>query len=680
MSSAPVPAASLTGSAWLLPLAALFWGWQTGLWLPGAALAGALALAWQVPPRPLLGHAAQARLSDLCAVLLVLGYGGFYLWRRNPAAMLLLFRFAPLLLCPLVLCRPWYADGRLDLRALVWALRGSAEARGSVDPAPAFTALLLLAAATGNQPGPGYLAGACLLAGLALWPVRRRGSGGGLWWVAMAAALALTVPLQAGLHRAQLWLEDAVADWLDLAGSHTDPWSSVTAIGTIGRLKTSARIVLRAWPATPHDIPLLLRRASYDHYAGGTWTTPATALQALPGPDSGGRWALEPPSLLPSAPAPATGTWTLRVVETVERPDPLLSLPARTAWIAGPGLAALRASPLGTVRTHATPGYLAYTATTIPAEAGGPPPGPADQAVGRAERLALAPLLADPELATSTAPELVARLPAYFRAHFRYALPTGTQRAPTLGQFLRRDHQGHCEYFATATVLLLRAAGVPARYATGYSVQEYSRLEQAYVARARHAHAWAQAWVGGRWVDVDTTPPDWTLVEAGEGPGNWAGDLAAWAAYRLQRLQEESGRWALGAAAALALGWVLVRVVWPLRAAMRGATGRASAVATPAAVATGADSEFYAVLAHLAGQGRRPPAETPLATWIAALAAEGPDARALPALAGLHLRHRFDPQGLAAAERQQLRDGCSLWLRTHAARPQEAQAGAPAGR
>ncbi|MBT8330725.1 MAG: transglutaminase-like domain-containing protein, partial [Deltaproteobacteria bacterium] len=36
--------------------------------------------------------------------------------------------------------------------------------------------------------------------------------------------------------------------------------------------------------------------------------------------------------------------------------------------------------------------------------------------------------------------------------------------------FLTRSRSGHCEYFATATVLLLRQAGIPARYARGYSV------------------------------------------------------------------------------------------------------------------------------------------------------------------------------------------------------------------
>ena len=50
---------------------------------------------------------------------------------------------------------------------------------------------------------------------------------------------------------------------------------------------------------------------------------------------------------------------------------------------------------------------------------------------------------------------------------------------------------GHCEYFATATVLLLREVGVRARYVTGYAVPESAREGDNYIIRERHAHAWA---------------------------------------------------------------------------------------------------------------------------------------------------------------------------------------------
>ena len=92
--------------------------------------------------------------------------------------------------------------------------------------------------------------------------------------------------------------------------------------------------------------------------------------------------------------------------------------------------------------------------------------------------------------------------------HFRYTLYLSGARPgrTALEEFLLTTRAGHCEYFATATALLLREAGVPARYAVGYAVHEWSRVEGRWIVRARDAHAWALAWVDGAWVEVDTTP------------------------------------------------------------------------------------------------------------------------------------------------------------------------------
>lgn len=98
----------------------------------------------------------------------------------------------------------------------------------------------------------------------------------------------------------------------------------------------------------------------------------------------------------------------------------------------------------------------------------------------------------------------------YLRANFRYSLTEAPPRSrvdPIIG-FLRSKHAAHCEYFATATVLLLRASGVPARYVTGYVTSEYSDEEAYWLARNRDAHAWVEAYddITGNWFPVESTP------------------------------------------------------------------------------------------------------------------------------------------------------------------------------
>ena len=92
---------------------------------------------------------------------------------------------------------------------------------------------------------------------------------------------------------------------------------------------------------------------------------------------------------------------------------------------------------------------------------------------------------------------------------FKYSLeqpPLSHTRDP-IEQFLFTTRTGHCEYFASAAVLLLQAAEIPARLVTGYSGCEQNPQTRRYEVLDRHAHAWAEAWIGGRWVTVDPTPP-----------------------------------------------------------------------------------------------------------------------------------------------------------------------------
>ncbi len=104
----------------------------------------------------------------------------------------------------------------------------------------------------------------------------------------------------------------------------------------------------------------------------------------------------------------------------------------------------------------------------------------------------------------------IAAVTGWLRTDHRY---TATPPVPPAGvdpvsNFLFAQREGHCEYFASAAVLLLRASGVPARYVTGFRGGEWNALGQYVAVRADRAHAWAEAFVpGAGWVRVDATPP-----------------------------------------------------------------------------------------------------------------------------------------------------------------------------
>ncbi|TVR42649.1 MAG: transglutaminase domain-containing protein [Planctomycetota bacterium] len=82
--------------------------------------------------------------------------------------------------------------------------------------------------------------------------------------------------------------------------------------------------------------------------------------------------------------------------------------------------------------------------------------------------------------------------------------PAGDLRAFLFGGDEQR--QGHCQYFATAAVALLRASGHPARPVLGYASDEWDGSGATF--RVLHAHAWSEFRDRhGNWVRLDTTPP-----------------------------------------------------------------------------------------------------------------------------------------------------------------------------
>jgi transglutaminase-like putative cysteine protease len=74
--------------------------------------------------------------------------------------------------------------------------------------------------------------------------------------------------------------------------------------------------------------------------------------------------------------------------------------------------------------------------------------------------------------------------------------------------FLNDAEEGYCVHYATSCAALLRALEIPARYVSGY-VCDAKANQQARITNLQ-AHAWVEAWIGGRWVVVEPTPEDAT--------------------------------------------------------------------------------------------------------------------------------------------------------------------------
>jgi len=104
------------------------------------------------------------------------------------------------------------------------------------------------------------------------------------------------------------------------------------------------------------------------------------------------------------------------------------------------------------------------------------------------------------------APALAQELAAHLRT-FRYTLdnPSGSATHP-LEDFLDRTQAGHCEYFASAMALMLRARGIPARVVNGYRLGPWIPEGGYFRVSQNEAHSWVEYWDEGYWKTSDPTP------------------------------------------------------------------------------------------------------------------------------------------------------------------------------
>ena len=101
---------------------------------------------------------------------------------------------------------------------------------------------------------------------------------------------------------------------------------------------------------------------------------------------------------------------------------------------------------------------------------------------------------------------IVERALAWIQRDFAYTLETPLLGRHTVDEFLFEQKAGFCEHFSSSFVVLMRAAGIPARVVTGYVGGYRNPLGGYWLVRRSDAHAWAEVWLRGRgWVRVDPT-------------------------------------------------------------------------------------------------------------------------------------------------------------------------------
>jgi transposase len=97
---------------------------------------------------------------------------------------------------------------------------------------------------------------------------------------------------------------------------------------------------------------------------------------------------------------------------------------------------------------------------------------------------------------------------SYLKTRFGYTLNLTISSDDPLSEFLFDVREGHCEYFATAMVIMLRTLDIPARLVNGFQMGEYNDVNRMFTVRESDAHSWVEVYFprARAWVEFDPTP------------------------------------------------------------------------------------------------------------------------------------------------------------------------------
>ncbi|WP_346961435.1 transglutaminase-like domain-containing protein, partial [Clostridium sp.] len=110
---------------------------------------------------------------------------------------------------------------------------------------------------------------------------------------------------------------------------------------------------------------------------------------------------------------------------------------------------------------------------------------------------------------------------SYLMKNYKYVTNVGEndEYNDFVSKFLLLDKKGYCTYFASATVMMCRIAGVPARYAEGFKMSDDKGEDGSYKVTNADAHAWAEILINpyrNQWAIVDSAPTPTEYEESQE--------------------------------------------------------------------------------------------------------------------------------------------------------------------
>jgi transglutaminase-like putative cysteine protease len=405
--------------------------------------------------------------------------------------------FLPIVFYPLLITE-YYSDKKITpLGALIYSYR-KRNSNNSIKIGYIFFVECLLASSVMQLHKEVFMVVFTLLISWALWNIKKPSVSNVKWISIFTVVIFLSYISQDRLKKIASYVEDWAVEYInEIMHGVRDPFRSRTAMGKVGELKLSNKIIMRV--KTRNKQPILLEEVIYDSFYNNVWFSSLNQFDPIE------NYVVVDDETSNQEP--------ITVYRSTRYNKSLLALPAGSTAISVAKKVKLFRSGHGTTKAENTKDffkYIIYKVDLLNSETKAKPTH-VDTIIPITYRKIISEINYELELRGRDKMAIVSRISNYFRKHYRYSLiqKQTNSKKPALVRFLSDQHYGHCEFFASATVLLLRSANIPTRYVVGYSASEYDSNDKLFIVRARDSHAWAQAYINGQWINIDNTPSIW---------------------------------------------------------------------------------------------------------------------------------------------------------------------------
>ncbi|MGB0992497.1 MAG: transglutaminase-like domain-containing protein [Akkermansiaceae bacterium] len=603
-----------------------------------------------------------------------------------------LFIWVPLILMPVELAQRYGTAALIPLNTFSFFARrkmeeneqkGKAVSPRMINTGYPYVFVVLLATAMASENSLQHFVGLCIImAAVLLCNLWKNGLRPWAWAASFLVVLVLGYGMQWGMQ----WLYYSYTGaGAGEDGRQTFTHESRTSIGRLGKLKLSPKIFWRM-KVQHGDVPKLIRTATYNRYTHARWQhvydPPAAEslrddeTDYLLGVPLKGERDIRTFNEFPGATEPSLQEQAhVVIVGEVPARQGQNPIPVPHFTVAIGDLnelgedTSIETNSLGTLRLanqdYHVIEYAIWTGNASSTEAA--PVGRYDLTIPPDEQESIKRISKQLGLADiPTTERKIERIRQFFNTEFTYSTHLETpmidreRRRTAMGIFLETTRSGHCEYFATATALLLRESGVPARYCVGFSVSEKDDDRDEWVMRGTHSHAWCRVWMGDHWEDVDLTPPAWLVMDSNSGSG-FQRKLADW----WQRFTEDFLIWRtrganktkVVAVVSTIIGLLALWVGWRLWRSRNPAMKTSRALRKK--LLRSAITPLHQLEPWLAKRIGPRPASMPMSTWLETINHSSELDHLARQAASLHDALRFDPSvELPSAQHEELKVLC----------------------